>query len=138
LFGILSGEQASYGSCPFVISGTCKQEKAEPHANLIQTVIDACNHEAMTIGPPIYCVASDGESHQGFALITLTHKHPMSPTSSIFSLLADLHLMNLLIGDHNLTADKDYKHIVKCLRNLLLRKMGIMVNGIHITPALLQ
>ena len=46
--------------------------------------------------------------------------------------------MNLLVGDDDLTADKDYKHIVKRLRNLVLRKMGVLVNGIHITPALLR
>ena len=46
--------------------------------------------------------------------------------------------MNLLVGDNDLTADKDYKHVVKRLRNLLLRKMGSMVNGFHITPALLR
>jgi hypothetical protein len=46
--------------------------------------------------------------------------------------------MNLYVGEHDLTADKDYKHVVKRLRNLLLRKMGAMVNGVHITPALLR
>jgi hypothetical protein len=46
--------------------------------------------------------------------------------------------MNLLVGDDDLTADKDYKHIVKRLRNLLLHKMGALVNRVHITPALLR
>lgn len=45
--------------------------------------------------------------------------------------------MNLMVGDNNLTANKDYKHIMKRLQNLLLRKMGIMVNGVHVTLALL-
>lgn len=45
--------------------------------------------------------------------------------------------MNLLVGDNDLTADKDYKHVVKHLQNLLLQKMGSMVNGVYITPALL-
>lgn len=46
--------------------------------------------------------------------------------------------MNLYVGDHDLMADKDYKHIVECLWNLLLCKMGAMVDGVHITPALLH
>ena len=46
--------------------------------------------------------------------------------------------MNLLVGDNDLTADKDYKHVMKRLRNLLLRKMGATINGFHITPALLH
>ena len=31
-----------------------------------------------------------------------------------------LSLMNLKVGDNDLTADKDYKHVFKRLRNLLL------------------
>lgn len=128
----MSGDRHAYGSRPFGISGTCKREKADPHAALIQTVIDVCNEEAETIGPTLYCVASDGESRRGSALMLLTHKRPLSPSSPIFPLLSPMRLMNLLVGDNNLTADKDYKHIVKRLRNLLLRKMGVMVNGVHI------
>ncbi|KAF8148021.1 hypothetical protein B0H34DRAFT_833807 [Crassisporium funariophilum] len=137
-FGILSGERHEYGSRPFVISGTCKREKANPHADLIQNVIEACNKEAKMIGPPMYCVASDGKSCRGSALIILTHKRLLSPSSAIFPLLSDLCLMSLLVGDHNLTADKDYKHVIKRLQNLLLHKMGTLINGVHITPALLR
>jgi len=46
--------------------------------------------------------------------------------------------MNLLVGDNDLTADKDYKHVMKRLQNLLLWKMGATINGFHITPALLR
>lgn len=127
-----------YGSRPFVISGTCKREKADPHAELIKNVIAACKKEEAMIGPPLYCVASDGESRRGSALTMLTHKRPMSPSSPIFPLLSNLRLMNLFVGDFDLTADKDYKHVVKRLRNLLLRKMGTLVNGVHITSALLR
>lgn len=45
--------------------------------------------------------------------------------------------MNLHVGDNDLTADKDYKHIMKRLWNLLLCKMGIMINGVHVILALL-
>lgn len=80
----------------------------------------ACEDESTTIGPPLFCVASDGESRRGSALITLTHKRPLSPTSPIYPLLSNLWLMNLLVGDNDLTAEKDYKHVVKRLQNLLL------------------
>ncbi|KAG9077160.1 hypothetical protein FS749_010977, partial [Ceratobasidium sp. UAMH 11750] len=46
--------------------------------------------------------------------------------------------MNLLVGDDDLTGDKDYKHVLKRLRNVLLRASGIIVLGTLITPALLQ
>jgi len=90
------------------------------------------------IGPPLFCVASDGESRRGSALTILTHKRPLSHLSPIFPLLSNLRLMNLFVGDFDLTADKDYKHVMKRLRNLLLRKMGTLVDGVHITSALLR
>ncbi len=68
----------------------------------------------------------------------LTHKRLLSPLSPIYPLLSNLHLMNLLVGDNDLTANKDYKHVMKHLQNVLLWKMGTMVNRFHITPALLH
>ena len=35
-----------------------------------------------------------------------------------------------------LTANKDYKHVVKFLQDLLLCKMSTLVNGMHITSVL--
>src|ERR1700678_1015287 len=67
----------------------------------------------------------------------LTHKRPLSPSSLIYPLLSPLRLLNLLVSNNNLTADKDYKHIVKRLQNLLLRKMEISINAVHVTLALL-
>jgi len=43
--------------------------------------------------------------------------------------------MNLEVGDDDVTADKNYKHIFKRLRNLLLRDKGIYVFRIHVKPA---
>ena len=33
--------------------------------------------------------------------------------------------------------NKDYKHVVRFLQDLLLRKMSTFVNGVHITSAFL-
>jgi len=45
--------------------------------------------------------------------------------------------MNLLVGNNNITADKDPKHIMKRCRNLMLRKSSVLIHGTHITPTLL-
>ena len=42
--------------------------------------------------------------------------------------------MNLLVGDDEVTADKDYKHIFKHFRSLVLREKGIMIYSFKITP----
>ena len=46
--------------------------------------------------------------------------------------------MNLLVGDNNITADKDPKHVMKRCRNFTIRKAGVMINGFLITPALVH
>lgn len=53
--------------------------------------------------------------------------------------------MSLMLRQHRIEADQLPPtneplcwHVMKRLRNLLLRKTGAMVNGVHITPALLR
>lgn len=136
--GILSENRHASGSMPFLIMGTCKQERCDRHAQLISTVIEACNAEISTIGCPLFSIASDGESCQGSALTTLTHVHPLKVDSELFTLLGKLHLMNTLVGNNNIMADKDPKHVMKHCRNFVLHKSGVMINGFIITPALLH
>ncbi|KAF8676640.1 hypothetical protein AX14_004851 [Amanita brunnescens Koide BX004] len=136
--GILSENPRMYGALPFLVSGTCKREDAKTHANLIETIIKACKNDKSKIGCSLMFIASDSESCRGSALIQITQKHTLSPSSKIYPLLHGLRFLNLLVGDSDITADKDYKHVVKWLRNLLLRKQGTIVHGVHITPSLLQ
>ncbi|KAF8889386.1 hypothetical protein BD779DRAFT_1611119 [Infundibulicybe gibba] len=137
--GLLSVNPRTAGpSRPILISGTCKREKADRHAYLIEQIIQACAAKIEYIRGPLLCIASDGESRRGSALIRLTQKAVLHPSSRIYPLLYNLRLLNLLVGENDITADKDYKHVIKRLRNFLLRKKGTMVHGIHITPDLLR
>lgn len=100
------------------------------HAALIHTAYQAgCKSKLRTIS-----IASDGESRRGEALVHLTFKRQLAHTSPIYNLLHVLPLMNLQVGDDDLTADKDYKHVFKRLRNLLLRENGLTVHGVHLKP----
>ncbi|KAH9016455.1 hypothetical protein EDB84DRAFT_1590111 [Lactarius hengduanensis] len=136
--GILSEDRLTWGSRPFVIAGTCKREGCDRHAQLISTVIEACNAEGLMIGCPLFSIASDGESRRGSALTKLTHIRPSDPDSELHVLLGNLRLMNLLVGNNDITADKDPKHVMKRCRNFCIRKSGVMINGFVITPALLR
>ena len=81
----------------------------------------------------IVSIASD-ETHHGSAFIQLTFKHELSPLSPIFPLLQNLKFLNLHVGDNDLTCDKDWKHIFKRWRNLIIRPdHGIIINGHQIT-----
>jgi hypothetical protein len=113
LIGILSKDRHISGSQPFLAAGTCKMENDDQHAQLISTDIEACSEETLLIGCPLFCVVSDGESCQGSALTQLTYKAPLNPSSELYGLLGNLWLLNLLVGDHNTTADKYLKHTMK-------------------------
>lgn len=83
-------------------------------------------------------IASDGETRRGAAFILLTFKHQLLPTSPIFPILSPLRFLNLHVGDDDLTCDKDWKHIFKRFRNLLLRQRGVVINGVRITPDIIR
>ncbi len=61
----------------------------------------------------VYCVASDDESRCGKALVVLTERMALSPTSPLFMYLGSLLLLNLMVGEDELMSDKDYKHVMK-------------------------
>ena len=45
--------------------------------------------------------------------------------------------MNILVGNNNITPDKDPKLVMKHCRNFVIHKSGVMINSFIITPALL-
>ncbi|KAJ7467610.1 hypothetical protein FB451DRAFT_1340454 [Mycena latifolia] len=128
-FGALSRDPHVYNPRPFCISGTCKTEKGADQAALLRTVAAAAKNLS---------VASDGEAKRGLAFAMEFMKSPLSTTSPIHPLLAPLEFMNLLVGPDDVTADKDYRHVFKTTRGLLMRKAGILLLGFLITPGILK
>jgi len=130
----MSEDHRLYGALPALISGQCGRESGIEHAAVIQTAMDGITKSNLrTIS-----IASDGESRRGEALIHLTFKKELEKSSPIYPALSTLPLMNLEVGDDDITADKDYKHIFKRCRNLLLRDRGTRVHGVDILPSMLQ
>ncbi|KAH9001811.1 hypothetical protein EDB86DRAFT_3074579 [Lactarius hatsudake] len=112
--GLLCENSRLYCAKPFLISGSCKRETAEDHAKLIQTALSAIK-----------------------AVNTLSNAQ-LSPSSPIYPWLSACALLDLHVGDDDITCNKDWKHVVaKRPRNALLRKKGILVHETWITPALL-
>ena len=133
--GYLSASGRIYNSRPILISPTCKWENALSHAKLIGRVIQVCQAHAPGI---LWSVVSDGESRRGAALAQLTLKCPLNPNSKIFPLLSPLCHLNLLVGDNDVTCDKDFKHLFKRLRTLLLQMGGFCILNMTITPSVLE
>ena len=130
----MSEDHRLYSALPALISGQCGRESGREHATVIQTTLNGvAKTNLRTIS-----IASDGESRRGEALIHLTFKKQLETSSPIYPALSVLPLMNLEVGDDDVTADKDYKHIFKRCRNLLLRDRGTKVHGVDILPSMLQ
>jgi hypothetical protein len=137
--GFLCDNSRLYCARPFLISGSCKKETAEDHAVLIQTALNAINQLKALSNARVVCIASDGEAKRGKALVQLTFKHTLSASSPIYPWLSACTLMDLHVGDDEMTCDKDWKHVgAKCLHNALLCEKGILVYGTWITPTILR
>ncbi|KAF9012081.1 hypothetical protein BDQ17DRAFT_1322030 [Cyathus striatus] len=68
----------------------------------------------------------------------LTFKRTLNKASPLYNQLKFLSFLNLHVGDDDLTCDKDFKHIVKRLRNLFIRERGISINNRRITPNIIK
>jgi hypothetical protein len=139
--GILSENPREYSARPIMLSGTCKKETGVEHARVIKTILLATENQKMAQPGVVFrtvSIASDGESKRGDALVLLTMKSPLAPTSPIYDDIGTLPLMNLLVGEDDITADKDFKHVFKRQRNLMMRNKGIFIQGFCVTPSLLR
>jgi len=135
--GILCNDIHIYPARAVLASGDCKKESGEQHTKLIQTFLDGISGSKYGNSLRVVSLASNGETRRGSAFFLLTFKHQLSPQSPIYPLLAPLTFMDLHVGDDDLTCDKDWKHIFKRFRNLLLRDRGVVVNGFRVTPGIL-
>ncbi|KAJ6527860.1 hypothetical protein DFH09DRAFT_1327969 [Mycena vulgaris] len=137
--GIMSEDTRLYSARPILISGDCKRETGAEHAkNVLDPVICAVDSKKELTRLRTICLASDGETRRGSAFIIKTFKHKLPTTSKIYAMLKDLRFMNFMVGDDDLTADKDPKHVDKRFRNGFLRERGIKVLDIHLTPAIMR
>ncbi|KAJ7498368.1 hypothetical protein B0H11DRAFT_1909401 [Mycena galericulata] len=139
-FGALSKDPRVYSPRPCCISGTDKHEKGPEQANFIQQIMTAGHHKRVrgNITYRTISIASDGEAKRGAALVQKTMNRDLDSDSPIHKLLIPLDLMNFRVGEDDLTADKDYRHVLKTLRNLLMRLKGVKVLGFVITPAIIK
>ncbi|KAJ2922530.1 hypothetical protein H1R20_g14566, partial [Candolleomyces eurysporus] len=134
--GFLCKESRIYPARPLLLSGDCKRESGKEHANLLSLTVEGINTSAFSteLGCRVISLASDGESRRGLSLVQVTFKQKLPPNSNIYPLLSPLIFLNLHVGDDDLTCDKDWKHVFKRARNLLLRQRGIVVGGAVLNP----
>ncbi|KAJ7362669.1 hypothetical protein DFH08DRAFT_682922, partial [Mycena albidolilacea] len=139
--GSLAREPQLYNPRPVCISaGTCKTEKGHQHVALLRKLLEAADNRKVhgNITYPTVGFTSDGEAKHRLALALEFMKYLLAATSPIYPLLQPPEFMNLLVGPDDITPDKDYRHVIKVLRSLLMRRMGINVLGFEIVPAVVK
>ncbi|KAJ7064061.1 hypothetical protein C8F01DRAFT_1022169, partial [Mycena amicta] len=137
--GILDIDTRMYAARPILLSGDCKRESGPEHLrNVVNPTLNAMDNVRPTTKVRVTSIATDGETRRGSAFIQKTFLRILSPDSDIYDLLCNLRFMDLWVGADDLTGDKDYKHVLKRLRNRLLRLIGTMVLDVRITPALIR
>jgi hypothetical protein len=100
--------------------------------------LDGINSEREKTRLRVVSIASDGETRRGAAFNFLTFQRKLSTDSPLYRMLSPLRFMDFHVGDDDLTCDKDWKHIFKRFRNLLLRPRGVVVNGFRVTPDIIS
>jgi hypothetical protein len=135
---VFSDDPHLYSARPFVISGTCKREDVNSQQKLLETACTAVRQKLWDIGLRLYSIASDGDSRRRLATANLTLIREIAPDSELRSRIGDLALFNYLCGAYDVTADIDYKHLLKRFRNTLLRLKCITLDGVVLTPQLLK
>ncbi len=63
-----------------MISGDCKRETGQEHANIIATILDAVKQRKEKTGIRVVSIASDGETRRGASLVQLTFKKKLEET----------------------------------------------------------
>ncbi|KAJ7883835.1 hypothetical protein B0H14DRAFT_3432644 [Mycena olivaceomarginata] len=139
--GTLTSNPRLYAVRPILFSADCKKEDGAEHAvNVLRPLVTAIRKKSKRNKTTyrLICAASDGEVRRGKAFVMEFMKRALAPESPIFPLLDGLEFMNFLVGDDDMTADKDAKHALKCLRNLTMRDASIKIRGFRITAAIIK
>lgn len=136
--GAFSKHGREYSSRVIAASGTCKREDATTHRAMLERVVETSREALKDVKHRVYCVSSDGEARRGRALAEMTLKHELPSTSPIHVELKGLRLFNRLVGDDDLTSDKDYKHIIKRFPSALMRLAGMCIDGTILTTSIIK
>ena len=94
----------------FVISSMCKCEDVQ---KLLETACIVVHHKLQDGGLQLYSIVSDGDSQQQLATADLTLIQEIAPDSELWSQIRDLVLFNYLCEAYDVTADINYKHLLK-------------------------
>ncbi|KAJ7601800.1 hypothetical protein DFH06DRAFT_1024845 [Mycena polygramma] len=123
---------------PFIVAPTCKRESADEQRILLEAAVAAAKTKAGRIGGRPYCFSSDGDNKRRLAMILFTFMREVDRNGPLFQKLGDLPLFDYHCGDDDITANIDEKHVMKRLRNTLIRQLASTVNGVVLLQGVIK
>ena len=91
---VLSSKPCEYAVWPVMFSSTCKRETSKQHAQVVKTILEACNKQSIRNNTfyRTVCIASDGEAKRGDALVIQMMVSELSLDSPIYSICVSEHV----------------------------------------------
>ncbi|KAH8978476.1 hypothetical protein EDB86DRAFT_3248975 [Lactarius hatsudake] len=121
------------GACGYVLMiDEIKVEERMRWDPSTDKILGLCQEHMEHVGLD-FCSMSDAK-----ALVHGILRGELHHASELHVLLGKLRLLNLLVGDNDITTDKDPKHVMKRCQNFTICKSGVMINGFVVTPVLLR
>ncbi|KII88930.1 hypothetical protein PLICRDRAFT_29388 [Plicaturopsis crispa FD-325 SS-3] len=117
------------GAHPVLVSSTCKQEMKEGSADILSTVLEAWYNICALYFGPIWCFASDGDAERRAMVHRMFMKRAIDSRHTLYKFLGRLPGLNLLVGDRDITASFDWKHLIKRIGRLLRTFDGMVVGN---------
>jgi hypothetical protein len=109
---IASFGSEDYHAMPFLLSPTCKMEKAPEQAEWIKLAMDRWRPYESSRGP-LWSIATDGDTTRRAALHSILMAGLPDPSGKLFEVLGNLPGLNLQCGENDVTMDGEPKHILK-------------------------
>ncbi|KLO14229.1 hypothetical protein SCHPADRAFT_826611, partial [Schizopora paradoxa] len=115
------------GAFPLVVSPTCKQETPDETAHMLSTVLRIWRDEGAKHFGNIWSFASDGDAGRRAMVYALFFKYHLDSGHRLYKYLSRLPGLNLWVGEGDITADFDWKHLIKRIARLLRSQEGLVV-----------
>ncbi|KAJ7906531.1 hypothetical protein B0H13DRAFT_2333370 [Mycena leptocephala] len=123
---------------PFLVAPTCKREAATDQRILLEAALSAAKAKVAHIGGRPYCFSSDGDNKRRNATILFTFIRELDRNGDLFKKSGDLPLFDYHCGEDDLIGNIDIKHILKRLRNTLIRILASTIDGVVLLQELIK
>ncbi len=134
-----SDDPSLYNAHPMLVSATCKKEGNGDQCDLIRSMVEAVE-SAPKDNPNLHLwsVATDGDPTRRPIFYSLFTARELELRSTLRTMLGEMQLFDYRCGENDITADCDFKHVIRRFRSMLLRVRGVFIDGVLVNEATMK